>query len=72
MPRFSRQEVLQRLRADPRTERIPVVVVSADATDRSVRRLLASGASGYLTKPLDIHRFLAVVDEVLSVEAAPE
>jgi signal transduction histidine kinase/CheY-like chemotaxis protein/CHASE1-domain containing sensor protein len=66
LPGSGGEEVLRRLRADPRTERIPVVVVSADATDRSVRKLLASGASAYLTKPLDVNRFLAVIDEALS------
>jgi signal transduction histidine kinase/ActR/RegA family two-component response regulator len=66
LPGIAGEEVLRRLRAHPRTERIPVVVVSADATDRSIRKLLASGVSAYLAKPLDIDRLLAVVDEVLS------
>jgi len=47
-------EVLRQLRDDPETSHIPVVVVSADATAGQMRRLLAEGASSYLTKPLDI------------------
>jgi CheY-like chemotaxis protein len=62
--------VLRRLRADRRTERIPVVVVSADATDRSLKKLIALGANAYVTKPLDISRFLSVVDEALGERVA--
>ncbi|MGI8552255.1 MAG: GAF domain-containing protein [Dehalococcoidia bacterium] len=58
--------VLQRLRADPTTHDVPVVMVSADATPRQIERLLAAGAREYLTKPLDLKRFMEVVDEVLA------
>jgi CheY-like chemotaxis protein len=44
---------------------VPVVVVSADATAGQTKRLLAAGASQYLTKPLDVTQFLEVVDELL-------
>ncbi|MCU1502607.1 MAG: Signal transduction histidine kinase [Ilumatobacteraceae bacterium] len=63
LPDVSGEVVLQALRADPRTSNIPVAVLSADAMPERVRRLIAEGASHYLTKPLDIERLLAVVDE---------
>jgi signal transduction histidine kinase/ActR/RegA family two-component response regulator len=53
--------LFDRLRANPRTCDIPIVVVSADATDGQVKRLLDSGADDYLTKPLDLRRFLEIV-----------
>ena len=53
-PDMDGEEVLQRLRADPRTADIPVVMISADATRDRVERLLAGGAEAYLTKPLDV------------------
>jgi CheY-like chemotaxis protein len=56
-------EVLQILRDDPTTSDIPVAIVSADAMPRQVQRLLSSGAVAYLTKPIDIHRLLELVDE---------
>ncbi|HZF68985.1 MAG TPA: PAS domain S-box protein [Gemmatirosa sp.] len=65
LPDINGDEVLRRLRADPRTARIPVVVVSADATTASVERLRAAGADAYLTKPLDVDEFLAVVERFL-------
>ncbi|HEV8420372.1 MAG TPA: PAS domain S-box protein [Actinomycetota bacterium] len=65
LPDIQGQEVLGLLRADPRTRDIPVLVVSADATPEQLRNLRAAGAKAYLTKPLDVQRFLHVVDEAL-------
>jgi signal transduction histidine kinase/ActR/RegA family two-component response regulator len=63
-------EVLQILRDDPATADIPVAIVSADAMPRQVQRLLSSGAVAYLTKPIDIHRLLELVDDAVA-QAAP-
>ena len=40
---------------------ISVVVLSADATPAQVERLLAAGAAGYLTKPIDVESLLSTV-----------
>jgi CheY-like chemotaxis protein/anti-sigma regulatory factor (Ser/Thr protein kinase) len=61
LPDMAGEEVLRRLQADPSTRHIPVVVLSADANKRQSERLLHLGASNYLTKPLDIQRFLEVI-----------
>lgn len=53
------------MRAAPETRHIPVVVISADATPGQISRLLAAGAHAYLTKPLDVRRLLALLDETL-------
>jgi signal transduction histidine kinase len=57
--------VLERLKADPLTQDIPVIVLSADATPLQMQRLLSSGAMAYLTKPLDVGKFLSLLDETL-------
>jgi CheY-like chemotaxis protein len=59
-------EVLRRLRDDPATAAIPVVMVSADATPGEIQRLLAAGAAAYLTKPLDVRAMLRLLDELLA------
>jgi CheY-like chemotaxis protein len=41
-------------------------MVSADATDAQIRRLLALGARAYLTKPFDVRRLLDVVAQLLA------
>ena len=58
-------QVLENLMEDPHTAGIPVVVISADASERRVQELLEAGARAYLTKPLDVGRCLAVLDSLL-------
>ncbi len=70
LPVMDGQEVLRRLQADRATSDIPVVVVSADATPARVADVLAGGATAFLTKPLDVQRFMVVVDEALSARVA--
>jgi PAS domain S-box-containing protein len=65
LPDMAGDEVLQRLRDHPVTSSIPVVMVSADATPGQVRRLLASGATAYVTKPIDVRDLLGIIDDVL-------
>jgi len=65
LPDMTGIEVLGQLRADPVTSGVPVYVVSADATAGQVVRMRAAGAAGYLTKPLDVRRVLALLDSVL-------
>ncbi|MQA98865.1 MAG: PAS domain S-box protein [Actinobacteria bacterium] len=65
LPDIDGDEVLRRLLANPETRDIPVVVVSAEATPAKIERFLGAGARDYLTKPLDVKKFLEVVDEIL-------
>jgi PAS domain S-box-containing protein len=69
LPDLSGERVLAELRADERTKHIPVLVISADATPRSVERLRSAGARDYVTKPLDVDQFLAAVNAALGAEA---
>jgi CheY-like chemotaxis protein/anti-sigma regulatory factor (Ser/Thr protein kinase) len=65
LPDLRGEEVLRRLREDPRTGHIPVVVISAEASAGQVERLLAAGARGYLTKPIDVRELLKILDATL-------
>ena len=66
LPDIHGSEVLRRLQDEPSTAKVPVVVLSADATPSQIERLLTAGARNYLTKPFDIDPFLAVVDEMVA------
>lgn len=66
LPDIHGSEVLRRLQDEPTTSKVPVVVLSADATPSQIERLLTAGARNYLTKPFDIDPFLAVVDEMVA------
>jgi CheY-like chemotaxis protein len=62
LPDMSGEEALRRLKADPQTASIPVVVLSADVTPGRIDRILDSGAVGYLSKPVDVPRLIAYLD----------
>ena len=64
LPDMDGADVLFHLQANPATADIPVLVLSADATPRQAERILARGAHAYLTKPLEVRRFLSIIDEL--------
>ena len=67
LPTMNGDEVLTKLRADPRTRHIPVLLLSADATARSRERLLALGANDYLSKPFSVAGLLGKLDALLQI-----
>jgi PAS domain S-box-containing protein len=69
LPDVDGEEVLGWLRADPRTQAIPVIVMSADATPGRIRRLLQAGARAYLSKPFDVTEALGLIERTLTGEA---
>lgn len=65
LPDMNGEEVLTQLQGNASTKDIPVVILSADATPKKVESLIARGILDYLTKPLDVKKFLRILDEVL-------
>jgi signal transduction histidine kinase/ActR/RegA family two-component response regulator len=61
-------QVLGELKAEPATAAIPVVVLSADASDGVIRRLLASGAFAYLTKPIELAELGELIDSFAAAQ----
>jgi CheY-like chemotaxis protein len=70
LPDISGEEVFAQLRQAADCRDIPVVVLSADATQGQIDRLLAAGIDAYITKPLDVKPFIAIVDAVLERKRA--
>jgi signal transduction histidine kinase/response regulator RpfG family c-di-GMP phosphodiesterase len=65
LPDMGGEHVLHALQEDPRTQRIPVTVLSADATPSQFDRLKAAGAREYLTKPLDVRQLIGLLEATL-------
>ena len=66
LPDVDGLELLLQLQRDSGLADIPVVVVSADASPGRIAQVLAAGARHYLTKPVALAPFLAVLDELLA------
>lgn len=65
MPGIDGLEVVRRLRAQPDTAALPLVVVSAKAQRADIRAGLKLGADEYVTKPFDPAELIAVVQRLL-------
>jgi signal transduction histidine kinase/DNA-binding response OmpR family regulator len=62
IPGMHGEQVLNELRAQPATAATPIIVLSAEASPGTVRRLLANGAAAYLTKPLNLTELGELLD----------
>lgn len=61
MPRLSGLEVLEKIRHDPRTQFIPVVVLTSSKEDEDVVKSYKLGANSYVRKPVDFGEFMEAV-----------
>ena len=57
---------MKQLKAAPKTNRIPVVAITASAMTHNRQAMLAEGFDGYQTKPLSLKEFLADVDRLIA------
>jgi len=62
LPDIHGREVIKLLQEEPRTSKIPVIILSADAMTKQIKQLMADGAKDYLIKPIDVVHFLKLVD----------
>ena len=61
LPKVSGLEILERIKADPKLNKIPIVVLSSSAEDPDVRRAYELGVNSYVTKPIEFSEFAKVV-----------
>jgi DNA-binding response OmpR family regulator len=72
MPGLDGLEVTQRLRADPATENLPIVLLTARGSDPQIWEGWQSGANYYVTKPFDVDQLLGYVANLLSTTEIDE
>ena len=65
VPVYSGYEVCQRLKTDPATRAIKIVMVSAKGRDVEVAKARELGADAYITKPFSTRDLVAKVREIL-------
>lgn len=64
LPRMDGRDVLKAIRADPATQRLPVVVVTTSAEPFDVDQAYALGANSYIQKPLEFEQFVSAVRQI--------
>jgi CheY-like chemotaxis protein len=68
LPDMRGADVFRRLREDPATREIPVVITTGGGMPGEVEQLLADGAAGYLEKPIDLRRLRELVDGFITAQ----
>jgi two-component system, chemotaxis family, response regulator Rcp1 len=66
LPRKDGREVLAELKADADLHTIPVIVLTTSAEERDILRSYELSANSYITKPIDLDEFIAVVRSIES------
>jgi hypothetical protein len=61
LPRVSGLDVLERLRADPRTRLVPIVILTSSDEERDRVGCYESGANSFVRKPLEFAEFVETV-----------
>ena len=64
LPKLSGFEVLERLRADPRTKMIPTVVLTSSSEEEDMLRSYEAGANSYVRKPVEFDAFVNAVGQL--------
>lgn len=64
LPKVDGLEVLQRLKSDPRTQSIPVVVLTSSRQERDLVDSYRLGTNSYVVKPVSFDQFVASVEQL--------
>jgi len=64
LPKVNGQEVLQRMKQDPRTSQIPVVVLTSSREERDIVRMYETGVNSYIVKPVNFERFTEAISQL--------
>ena len=64
LPKIDGMEVLRRIKSDPRTKTIPVVVLTSSKEQKDVVESYQLGVNSYIVKPVNFERFAAAVQDL--------
>ncbi|MDB6123644.1 MAG: two-component system response regulator [Pedosphaera sp.] len=64
LPKVDGKEVLRRIKGDPRTRKIPVIVLTSSKEQNDVVESYDLGVNSYIVKPVNFERFVAAVQEL--------
>jgi len=64
MPRVNGIEVLKKIKADERTKKIPVVILTSSKEDPDIQECYRLGVNSYVVKPVQFEQFVKSVSEL--------
>lgn len=64
LPKVSGLEVLQRIRQDPKTVTLPIVILTSSDEERDILESYSLGANSYIRKPVDFDEFIEAVRQL--------
>jgi two-component system, response regulator len=64
MPKVNGKEVLRKIKADPRTNKIPVVILSSSQEDPEIQECYNMGVNGYVVKPVESDEFFKAISNL--------
>lgn len=64
MPKVNGIQVLQKIKSNERTKKIPVVVLTSSKEDPDIQECYRLGVNSYVVKPVQFERFVKVVSEL--------
>jgi two-component system, response regulator len=64
LPKVDGMQVLMRLKADPRTKAIPVVILTSSKEERDLVKGYGLGVNSYIQKPVDFEQFRETIKNV--------
>jgi two-component system response regulator len=64
MPKVNGIEVLQKIRTDERTKKIPVVVLTSSKEDPDIQKCYDLGVNSYVVKPLEFDEFQRAISNL--------
>ena len=64
LPRVDGTEVLRRIKADPKLESIPVVMLTSSVSEQEMVESYSRGANSYIIKPVGFEQFLKVIKDL--------
>ena len=63
MPKVDGLEVLERIKSDPLTKKIPVVVLTSSKEHPDIEKCYEYGVNSYIVKPVDFENFISAVSQ---------
>ena len=64
LPKVDGLDVLRRIRSEPRTQMLPVVILTSSKEEQDMIKAYSIGVNSYVRKPVDFNQFVAAIGQL--------